>query len=166
MVRTLRSLAVETPTKFWVRLISVTQSKNVMSRLSNEEGSAVIEFIILALPLFIPMAIYLTSVNQSANISYDTRNFAREVARVYASSNSAADIAPRIAQLTQSFADNVFIPNKIAPAPEVNVICASDPCLTPGSKISVEVTLKSQDGRQSSRASNVQTVDAWRNSAN
>lgn len=144
----------------------IKAQERIRNCLIREDGSAIIEFIILALPLFIPMAVYLSSVNQNSNISYDARNFAREVARVYASTSLETDIAPRIAQLTQSYGDNVFLPNKIALPPLVEVSCESQPCLTPGSRISVEVTLKTEDGKFQAHATNVQTVDAWRSSTN
>lgn len=130
--------------------------------LGDESGSAIIEFIILALPLFVPMAIYLTSVNQSSNIQYEARIFSRELARVYVTTNNESDIAPRIAELTQSYAERIFQPSKIDINPDVNITCSEQPCLTPGARIKVDVTLRSQDGKTSAHSSATQIVDSWR----
>jgi ribosomal protein L31E len=130
--------------------------------LSDETGSAIIEFIILALPLFLPMAIYLTTINQSSNIQYEARIFSKEVARVYVTTNNEAELAPRIAELTQNYAERIFLPAKIAINPDVNVICSEQPCLTPGARIRVEVTLRSADGKFSAHSSVTQIVDSWR----
>jgi len=130
--------------------------------LSSEAGSAVVEFVILALPLFIPLAIYLTSVSQASQIQLDARNYARQLARVYVTSPSQEFVADRISTLTQSFADSVFLKDKIALPPGVNIWCSRTPCLTPGGKIQVSVRIDSRDSRTAATASVIESVDAWR----
>ena len=144
------------------RVRNYTGTAKICYLLDDESGSAIIEFIILALPLFVPMAIYLTSVNQSSNIQYEARIFSRELARVYVTTNNESDIAPRIAELTQSYAERIFQPSKIDINPDVNITCSEQPCLTPGARIKVDVTLRSQDGKTSAHSSATQIVDSWR----
>jgi len=144
------------------RVRNFTGTAKICHLLGDESGSAIIEFIILALPLFVPMAIYLTSVNQSSNIQYEARIFSREVARVYVTTNDEADVAPRIAELTQSYAERIFLPAKIDINPDVNITCSEQPCLTPGTRIKVDVTLRSNDGKSSAHSSATQIVDSWR----
>ena len=72
--------------------------------LRNENGSAIIEFVIYALPLFIPLVIYLTSVNQSSEIQYEARNFARQIARAYVTSPSQELTGARVLAVTTVFA--------------------------------------------------------------
>jgi Flp pilus assembly protein TadG len=144
------------------RVINFTDPMKFRHLLGDESGSAVIEFIILALPLFVPMAIYLTSINQGSNIQYEARIFSREVARVYVTTNDEADVAPRIAELTQSYAERIFLPAKIDINPDVSVTCSEQPCLTPGVRIKVDVTLRSNDGKTSAHSSATQIVDSWR----
>ncbi len=87
-----------------------------------EEGSAIIEFVIYALPLFIPLIIYLTAVNQSAQIQYEARNFARQLARAYVTSPSAEFTGARIAAVKDVFVTSSFAANKIEPDPRIEML--------------------------------------------
>jgi len=129
-----------------------------------EEGSAILEFLILAIPLFVPLIIYLTSLNQSAQIEYEARNFARALARAYVTSPSQELTAPRIQAVTSAFAANSFILNKIDSPPKVQISCSANPCLTPDGKIEVTVILSSSSSKKVASAKATQTVDAWRDS--
>ena len=127
-----------------------------------EEGSAIIEFVIYALPLFIPLIIYLTAVNQSAQIQYEARNFARQLARAYVTSPSAEFTEARIAAVKDVFVTSSFAANKIDPNPRIEISCSLNPCLSPNGKVSITVYLKSIFSNSKASATAVQTVDAWR----
>jgi len=138
---------------------------NKVSKLiKDEEGSAIIEFIILALPLFIPLVIYLTSVNSSAQIQYEARNFARQIARVYVTSPSQESTSSRVAALIDVFSKNSFPENGIDLLPTVQISCSMNPCISPNSRVVVDVVLTSSKNRNSAKAKAIQTVDSWRNS--
>lgn len=130
----------------------------------DEDGSAIVEFVILALPLFIPLVIYLTSVNDSAQIQYEARNFARQVARVYVTSPSQELTAPRVAALVEVFSRSNFVENRINLPPDIQINCSLSPCLSPNGHVVVEVKLTSSSSGKSAIARASQTVDAWRNS--
>jgi Flp pilus assembly protein TadG len=132
--------------------------------MKDEEGSAIVEFVILALPLFIPMALYLTTVSQTSQIQFDARNYVRQVARVYVTSPSQSLVADRISVVTQTFADSIFLKDKIAIPPTINIWCSRTPCLTPGGKIQVSVRIDSLDSKRAAFASVIESVDAWRSS--
>ena len=132
--------------------------------LKNQEGSAIIEFIIYALPLFIPLVIYLTSVNQSSEIQYEARNFARQIARAYVTSPSQELTEARVLAVTAVFAKSSFATNRINPLPKIEIFCTLNPCLSPNGKIEVKVLLTSTLTGRNASATAVQTVDAWRNS--
>ena len=60
----------------------------MISKLRDESGSAIVEFVALAIPLFIPIFIYLNSfASVSANEAI-VRVMAREGVRAYAASDS------------------------------------------------------------------------------
>ena len=130
--------------------------------IRREEGSAIIEFVIYALPLFIPLIIYLTAVNQSAQIQYEARNFARQLARAYVTSPSAEFTEARIAAVKDVFVTSSFAANKIDPNPRIEISCSLNPCLSPNGKVSITVYLKSIFSNSKASATAVQTVDAWR----
>jgi Flp pilus assembly protein TadG len=130
--------------------------------LKREEGSAIIEFVIYALPLFVPLIIYLTAINQSAQIQYEARNFARQLARAYVTSPSEEFTSARISAVKDVFSANSFAANRIDLDPRIKIVCSLSPCLTPNGKVSITVHLTSIFSHSSASATAVQTVDAWR----
>lgn len=130
----------------------------------DENGSAIVEFVIFALPLFIPLVIYLTSVNHSAQIQYDARNFARQIARVYVTSPNQELTGTRIQAVTDAFTSRSFAANRIALPPRIEIHCSQNPCLSPNGKVEVRVSLSSMETGYSAVATAIQTVDAWRDS--
>jgi Flp pilus assembly protein TadG len=130
--------------------------------IKSEEGSAIIEFVIYALPLFVPLIIYLTAINQSAQIQYEARNFARQIARAYVTSPNHEITEARISAVKKVFIDSTFATNKIDPNPRIEISCSLNPCLLPNGKVSVTVHLTSVFSNSSASATAVQTVDAWR----
>ena len=55
----------------------------VKARFSQEDGGAIVEFVALAIPLFIPIFIYLNSFSSVSANEQIARSMAREVLRVY-----------------------------------------------------------------------------------
>ena len=137
--------------------------KNFQELIQGEEGSAIIEFVIYALPLFVPLIIYLTAINQSAQIQYEARNFARQLARAYVASPSQEFTEARISAVKQVFIESTFATNRIDSNPRIEISCSLNPCLTPNGKVSITVYLTSIFSHSSASATAVQTVDAWRN---
>jgi Flp pilus assembly protein TadG len=132
--------------------------------IRSEEGSAVIEFVIYALPLFVPLIIYLTAINQTAQIQYEARNFARQIARAYVTSPSQEFTMARVSAVKEVFVATTFATNRIDPNPNIEIRCSQSPCLTPTGKVSVTVRLTSIFSGTTASATAVQTVDAWRSS--
>lgn len=130
--------------------------------IRREEGSAIIEFVIYALPLFVPLVIYLTAINQSAQIQYEARNFARQLARAYVTSPSQEFTGARITAVKEVFIASSFAANKINPDPKIEISCSLNPCLSPNGKVTFTVYLTSIFSNSIASATAVQTVDAWR----
>ena len=135
---------------------------NLSKLIKSEEGSAIIEFVIYALPLFVPLIIYLTSINQSSQIQYEARNFARQLARAYVTSPGPELTEARILAVKEVFVSNSFATNKIDVSPKIEISCSLNPCLTPNGKVYVTVHLNSIFSGASASATAIQTVDAWR----
>ena len=55
----------------------------IWARLKSDSGSAIVEFIALAIPLFIPIFIYLNHFSSVSVNEEIARSMAREVLRVY-----------------------------------------------------------------------------------
>ena len=124
--------------------------------LRDERGSATVEFVALTLPLLVPFALYLTAINGSTQISYEAHTLARQMARAFVTSPSAAYTEARmnvVLSAHQSSSSDVA---------QYSVACSLDPCLTSGSKVTV--TVKIMRNTDLVIATDTQVVDRWRNS--
>jgi len=67
------------------QLINQTASlwRKITVHLRREDGGAIVEFVALAIPLFIPIFIYLNSFSSISANEVIARSMAREVLRVY-----------------------------------------------------------------------------------
>ena len=132
--------------------------RQILRFMKCERGSAVLEFIMVALPLFVPLAMYLGSVEQAAQTSFDLQNIARQVARAFTTSPSE-ELAPVRAREVLSVYQNQILPSHGSSSQlTLDIRCEENPCLTPNGKVTVTVTAS---GSQNS-ASATQIVDAWR----
>ena len=140
----------------------------------NDAGSAVVEFVILAIPLFLPVMFYLGAIHQSASISADLGSLARQSARAFITSPSENFEEARMQTVLELFRKKILEPEGISAIPVITFTCSATPCLTPDSKVKVRVTLIKPASQLSGifrflsrpnltfTATNTQIVDAWR----
>ena len=126
----------------------------------DESGSAILEFIMVALPLYIPLALYLGAVNGSAQGSLEIENIARQVARAFTTSPSEELTLRRANEVLAVYQNQILPTHGSHELLNLSVLCEAQPCLTPDAK--VRITITSQPSGRS--ASATQVVDAWRNS--
>ena len=147
------------------------QFKEVMR---DNTGSAVVEFVALALPLMLPIIIYLGIVHENSTINSDLHNLARQSARAFITSPSESYEDARLQSIVSLFERKVLQPDGISEVPLLSVECSASPCLTPDSRVRVTASLTRMRDRFSGifrfitapkvlfSASDVQIVDAWR----
>jgi len=134
----------------------------------DEKGSATLEFVILAIPLFIPLALYLTSVNSNTQELRKLHNAARQSARAFVTSPTE-ELAPVRAEEVISLFRGSSISGRTSSTSgstsgasiEISIRCESTPCLTPNSKVTVTV----KNPHSGLSAQDTQIVDSWRDSA-
>jgi Flp pilus assembly protein TadG len=144
-------------------------------RLSRgDSGSAIIEFVLLAVPLLIPMIMYLGMIHENSVINSDLHNLARQGARAFITSSDDIDEGARMQAIVQLFTEKVFVPHGISQVPAISVECSSTPCLSANSRVKVTASLHVVNRNlggflrfisaptQDFSASDVQIVDAWR----
>ena len=142
--------------------------------LRDEAGIAIVEFVALALPLLIPLAMYLEMTQANSSINSDLSSLARQSARAYVTSPSEVFEDARMQSILQLFEVRVLHPQGIKEIPTIRVECSNTPCLTPDARVKVTISLiHSENGfggilrfaRSSSTnysATDTQIVDAWR----
>ena len=126
--------------------------------VKNEEGSAVIEFVILALPLFIPLFLYLSQYSTISDHQSSLRTLGREMARGFVSSEND-EVARRVT-------NEIFLKGSevLGLAREVSsgslsytFECKSRPCISPDNEI--VITINSAISKIS--ISTVEFVSPW-----
>ncbi len=144
------------------------------SYLKNEEGSAIVEFVLLGIPLLIPLIMYMGAVHQSATINSDLHNLARQSARAFITSSDESYESARMQRVLSVFEAKVLRPHGVSEIPVLTVECSAAPCLTPDSRVRVSVSLTRitneftgilrfiSSPTQQYSASDIQIVDAWR----
>jgi len=139
----------------------VKRSSAWLQGLRDESGSAIIEFLVVALPLFVPLVWFITSVTGIGVSSYDASEYARNLLRVYITSPSAELLQSRVDAVTQEYKQYFYPRDKLIEFPQYSIICAQTPCLTPGRKITVTVTFNQQNKSPPLITSVSGYVDSW-----
>ena len=135
-----------------------TMSRNHLKvALASDEGSAILEFVAIAIPLFVPLAFYLTQINQSIHDSFQLHNLARQVARAYVTGADPASAALRADAIFQTARIN---PRLLGSSGNflMKIECSSIPCLVPDSEVRATIW----DPKSNKSATDTQVVDAWR----
>lgn len=108
-----------------------------MSRLrADDDGSAVLEFVFLAVLLLVPLVYVLLAAFQVQRAAYALSAGAREAGRGYLTAPSADVAAGRaMAAVDVALRDHGLAADDVT----VNVDCTADPCLTPGATVTVRL---------------------------
>lgn len=130
--------------------------------MRDESGSAIVEFVALAIPLFIPIFIYLNSfASLSANEAI-VRVMAREGVRAYAASDS--DHSGRVVseQAIVLIAQNLGLTSKEINTIDVNYECSRLPCLSANSRIRLTISYIDSKSLRTIEASAQENISPWK----
>lgn len=95
-----------------------------------QEGSALIESIVVIAVLLLPLVWVATALLRVEAASYAARQAAREAARTYVTSPSSASGAARA-----GVAARIAYTDQAVPLGQTDISCTSTPCLTPGAEV-------------------------------
>jgi hypothetical protein len=126
-----------------------------------EKGSASIEFVALALPLFVPIIFFL---NQFALVSSQeeiARTLAREGARAFVSSSGQSSAAPAMSAVILRAGRELGLTAKEFERMAINLECSSSPCYSPNGKIIVTVHFGATKEFPSVTASAQEYLSPW-----
>ena len=145
----------------YVRTISIRISSYVRSRFSQEDGGAIVEFVALAIPLFIPIFIYLNSFSSMSANEQIARSMAREVLRVYVISENdgaAQEISGRAAQL---LARQWQLSETEVASLRTSMDCSHFPCLTANGRIKLTLSFIDDETQRKVSASAQEHLSPW-----
>jgi len=146
---------------WWSRMGIRSRSAKLFSEFRSESGSAVVEFVALALPLFVPVIIFLSQFAVLSNDEFIVRTLARESVRAYILSANDLSATINARNTIRTGARELGLnPERIKDL-NFTVDCAGLLCITPENKVEITITLRSQDGKRVSTATARETVSPW-----
>ena len=140
----------------------------INSYRENEEGSAIVEFVVLGLPLFLPLFIFLTSLAQISSDQRIVQSLARQVARGFVTAPDEETARAKVEVIKGVYQEKYFKTNSLDLSStssrfiEIYLSCSANPCLTLNSKVSVTAQLTSRDWQHKYLATATEIVDVWR----
>jgi hypothetical protein len=116
----------------------------ILKKISCQKGGAIVEFVALALPLFIPIFIYLNQYGQISDSESSLRTLAREMSRAVVMSEND-EIAQRVAAEVFIKGGAVLGLEKEIESGDIQYFlqCNDRPCIAPDNQIEVRIESKS-----------------------
>ena len=108
----------------------------------DDEGSAVVEFILIATPLFIPALIFFLSLHNAARAEMDLSNMARQSLRAFVTAENLSEGHKRVKFVLDRF---IELESKDGSSYSslrrftYNISCGAEKCLTPGTLVRIEI---------------------------
>ena len=106
-----------------------------------EDGSASIEFVLLALPLFIPIFIFLGQFSTLTSHEMVIQILARESLRSYIESISDESGEALIRQVIEVGGRNLGLSQEEVSAIDIEMKCSKNPCHLPNGRVRITLTM-------------------------
>jgi Flp pilus assembly protein TadG len=129
--------------------------------IKSERGSASIEFVALALPLFVPVIFFLHQFASVSGQEEIARTLAREGARAFVTSSSQSSAAAAMSAVIQSAGRELGLTEVEFQRMAVNLECSSSPCYSPNGKIVVTVHFGASKEFRAVTASAQEYISPW-----
>lgn len=129
--------------------------------LKNQDGSASVEFVALAIPLFIPLIIYL---NQFANLSGEeemARTLAREGARAYVASSGSDTAEVMMNRVIMAAGQELGLTSAQFSRLAIGLKCSESPCHSPNGRVQVTVHFSATSEFRAVTASAQEYISPW-----
>jgi Flp pilus assembly protein TadG len=123
---------------------------------TEDSGSASVEFVLLAIPLFLPILIFFSNFAEITDSHSALRTLARESARAFVMSESD-QIAYQVASdVVEKGAAALGYEGKVT----LNITCSERPCITPNAKVTTTVSVQLKGSKKIS-VSAIEYVSPW-----
>ena len=112
----------------------------LIKSLKSEEGSASVEFVLLAIPLFLPILLFLNHFATLSNSELVARTLVRESLRAYVTSPDNDVAADRAFQVLRVGGQTEGLSQAEIDSLDLSFQCSASPCISPNGRI--RATLK------------------------
>ncbi|MEK6649020.1 MAG: TadE family protein [Actinomycetota bacterium] len=126
-----------------------------------ESGSATVEFVLLAIPLFLPVFIYLTQFAEVSNKEMSARTLVREAVRAYVASENLRVAEQRANVVLQYGADRLGFSQAEISSMSLIFSCSTFSCLTPGERVRGDLRLRLPISHRQVHVSAQEYVSPW-----
>lgn len=133
----------------------------VRKRFSQEDGGAIVEFVALAIPLFIPIFIYLNSFSSVSANEEIARSMVREVLRVYVLSEGDGAAQDLSSKATQLLARQWKLSDSEIASLRTRMECSHFPCLSADGRIKLTLSFIDDETQRKVSASAQQHLSPW-----
>lgn len=113
----------------------------ISNSLRRQEGSASVEFIVLALPLFIPILIFLGQFSSVNSHEMVLQTLARESLRSYIESRNDEAGEALIREVIEVGGKNLGLSQQEVSAIDVDLKCSKSPCHLPNGRVRITLTM-------------------------
>jgi hypothetical protein len=134
---------------------------NFLRSLKSESGSAAVEFVALAIPLFIPIFIYLNHFSAVSVNEEIARSMAREVLRVYVISENDSAARDLSGKATQLLARQWHLTESEIASLRTHMDCSRFPCLTADGRIKLTISFTDEETGRLVTASAMEHLSPW-----
>lgn len=141
--------------------MSTSSLRRILATITQDAGSASVEFVILAIPLFLPIFIYLTQFAELSNSEIKARSLVRQIVRAYVASESLDDARSRASVVLNYGASRMGFSQFDIASMRLTLSCSADPCLTPGARVRGNLILISPATHRLVQVSAQEYVSPW-----
>jgi hypothetical protein len=127
----------------------------------SETGSATVEFVALAIPLFIPIFIYLNHFSSVSVNEEIARSMAREILRVYVVSENDDAAKDLSGKATQLLARQWHLTDSEVASLRTRMDCSRFPCLTADGRIKLTISFTDEQTGRVVSASAQEHLSPW-----
>jgi hypothetical protein len=135
--------------------------KNLIAKIRSEDGSAAIEFVLLAIPLFIPIILFMSSFADVSDKESIARTLARESVRGFVLSRGDISAYSTAHHIAAEGAMALGLDTHEISSMRVNIRCETWPCISPGNRISLTITFDSNQGNREIKATAEEVLSPW-----
>lgn len=127
----------------------------------NEQGSAIVEFVALAIPLFIPIFIYLNNFASISGNEEIVRVLAREGLRAYVASDNESAGREVSAQALAVIGNHLGLTAGEIQTLTARYECSRNPCLSANGRIRITVSYTDEQSHRTIEASAQEHISPW-----
>jgi hypothetical protein len=135
--------------------------QKITMHLRREDGGAIVEFVALAIPLFIPIFIYLNSFSSISANEVIARSMAREVLRVYVISENDGAARNLSSDAANLLARQWNLSRSEIATLRTHLDCSHLPCLSANGRIKLTISFIDDQTQREVSASAQEHLSPW-----